>query len=392
MNNVTFVSGVTSYNANFDDDIIYVDTSASAVTIILPNIKNSGILFSTSKTYTINDLTNNAFNNNITIVGAGCNVNSGQNAIITSNNGTAFATMVGLTSWQVVTDNALTNGLTYMGTWNANTNTPTLVSSVGVSGEYYIVSESGITNLNGTTSWSVGDWAIFIGGSTYVWQKVNNHSVQSYNFIQNKGVALPQQTTLDFEGLGFQITNGVNKTVVTLLQGLPATAYGLYSQTADSIPVTATTVESSLIGTGIGGLSVPANGFFAGMSFTANFGGLMSAKNKDTLTIRVKTGSVILADSGPQVMPAITDSAWRLSINFTIRQIGAAGVASIVSSGIFNDVRKSNNSLEGFSFNSNNSTTFDTTILNTLDVTAQWSSSSASNSIHSDIFTLNKLY
>ena len=37
--------------------------------------------------------------------------------------------------------------------------------------------------------------------------------------------------------------------------------YGLYSQIANSTPITATTSELSLIGTGIGTLSVPENGF-----------------------------------------------------------------------------------------------------------------------------------
>ena len=67
--------------------------------------------------------------------------------------------------------NGLIGGSTYQGTWNANTNTPTLTSSVGTAGYYYIVSVAGNTNLNGITDWQVGDWAIFNGG---VWQKVDN--------------------------------------------------------------------------------------------------------------------------------------------------------------------------------------------------------------------------
>jgi len=65
---------------------------------------------------------------------------------------------------------SITGGLTYQGLWNASTNTPTLTSSVGVSGTYYVVSVSGSTNLNGVTDWVVGDWAIF-NGST--WQKID---------------------------------------------------------------------------------------------------------------------------------------------------------------------------------------------------------------------------
>ena len=52
---------------------------------------------------------------------------------------------------------------TYQGTWNASTNVPTLTSSVGVQGYYYIVSVAGSTNLNGQTNWGVGDWVIFNG-------------------------------------------------------------------------------------------------------------------------------------------------------------------------------------------------------------------------------------
>jgi hypothetical protein len=73
----------------------------------------------------------------------------------------------------------LAGGVTYQGTWNASTNTPTLTSSVGTKGYYYIVDVAGSTNLNGITDWKVGDWAIF-NGST--WDKVDNtDAVSSVN-------------------------------------------------------------------------------------------------------------------------------------------------------------------------------------------------------------------
>jgi hypothetical protein len=68
-------------------------------------------------------------------------------------------------------------GLVYKGTWNASTNTPTLASGVGVTGEFYIVSVAGTTNLDGITDWQVGDWAIFVEvGATDTWQKIDNTS------------------------------------------------------------------------------------------------------------------------------------------------------------------------------------------------------------------------
>ena len=49
-------------------------------------------------------------------------------------------------------------GLVYQGTWNANTNTPTLASGTGTTGYFYIVSVAGSTNLDGITDWSDRDW------------------------------------------------------------------------------------------------------------------------------------------------------------------------------------------------------------------------------------------
>lgn len=61
--------------------------------------------------------------------------------------------------------------LVYKGTWNAATNSPTLTSSVGDKGDYYVVSQAGTTNLNGITDWQVNDIAVFNGA---VWQKIDN--------------------------------------------------------------------------------------------------------------------------------------------------------------------------------------------------------------------------
>ena len=73
----------------------------------------------------------------------------------------------------------VTGGLSYQGSWNASTNTPTLTSSVGTNGNYYIVSVAGSTALNGISDWLIGDWAIFNGS---VWQKIDQtNTVTSVN-------------------------------------------------------------------------------------------------------------------------------------------------------------------------------------------------------------------
>jgi hypothetical protein len=169
--------------------------------------------------------------------------------------------------------------------------------------------------------------------------------------------------------------------------------YGLYAQTANSTTVTNTTAETTIIGTGVGSLSVPANGFSVGDSFRAILGGVINATNNQTIRIRLRTGSVLLLDSGLQNLgSAVIDDVWSLNIDFTVRQLGAAGVASIVSLGSFHYTKTNNASVQGFGFNVVNNTTFNTTISNTLDITVEWGSASTENNIYSDTFVLNKIY
>ena len=80
-----------------------------------------------------------------------------------------------------------TNAPAYQGTWNASTNTPTLVSSVGTAGYYYVVSVAGNTSLNGVTGWAVGDWAIFENG---VWQKIAGSSSESFTNLTTTNLAV----------------------------------------------------------------------------------------------------------------------------------------------------------------------------------------------------------
>ena len=288
--------------------------------------------------------------------------------------------------------NNFIGGLTYKGTWDALNNIPFLQSGVGVSGEYYIVSIAGTTNLNGVTDWQVGDWAIFVIDTPDQWQKVDNHDIQSYTTIQEEGVNLTQQSVIDFQGSGVTATNGVGKTIVTIPGNIPSTSYGLFAQIATGPSVTGITAQS-IVGAGVGTLSVPANSFQIGDSFTAALDGIVNSLSSATLEINVKTlGGTILANTGIIDMAAATNQPWLLTLYFTIRTLGVAGVASISSGGLFSYIRNGGTQFEGYVLSQLNTTTFDTTVNNTLVITAQWNTGSASNKIQSQNFILQKVY
>jgi hypothetical protein len=185
---------------------------------------------------------------------------------------------------------------------------------------------------------------------------------------------------------------GYNTYSITGQQIISAGSYGLYTQTASSTPVTNTTTETSLLDGGVGTLTVPANGFKVGDSFHAILTGYISSVNNHTLTLRIKSGSVVLATTGSITMAATTGRHWKLEVYFTVRTLGVSGVASIATGGTFMYTKNASTNFEGTNFSTETTTGFDTTISNTLSITAQWGQTNTGDSIYSEIFTLNKTY
>lgn len=167
---------------------------------------------------------------------------------------------------------------------------------------------------------------------------------------------------------------------------------GLYSETASSTPVTNTITETTLIDGGVGTLTVPANGFTIGDSFKVNMLGHITCQNNRTIRIRVKANSTVLGDTGVITLPQITSKHFSFDINFTIRALGVPTFASVVTGAVFTYSKDASNIFEGANFVTINNTTFDTTIANTLDITAQWGNASLQNSIYTDILNLYKIY
>ena len=141
--------------------------------------------------------------------------------------------------------------LNYKGTWNASTNSPTLTSSVGTKGDYYVVSVAGSTNLDGTTLWGVGDWAVFNGS---IWQKVDGGDTSSvttltvttltgYMYANNTS---PVTASLTIPNNGLQNSSStIGNTVVTL--GSTVTSLG--NVTLAGANLSATTAASATFAT-----------------------------------------------------------------------------------------------------------------------------------------------
>ncbi len=171
----------------------------------------------------------------------------------------------------------------------------------------------------------------------------------------------------------------------------PATLYGLYSQTAQSATITGI-AETSIVGTGVGSLTVPANFFVVGDSFHGKIGGKIGdTSNGDDITVRIKAGGIVLASTGLFTLDttqAISagGEGWECELDFTIATIGATG--SICTNGNFAYSKTNDKKVSGYVFQDVQS--IDTTVSNTLDVTVEWNQTG--NDIYSANFVLFKTY
>ncbi len=164
--------------------------------------------------------------------------------------------------------------------------------------------------------------------------------------------------------------------------------FGLYAQTVQSATITGTT-ETSVIGTGVGQLSIPANAFRVGDSFHGKIGGVISdTANGDSIIVRIKTGGTVLATTGAFALDttAATGEGWEMELDFTIATLGATG--SICTNGNFAYTKTNDKKVSGYVFQ--DVQPIDTTVSNTLDITVEWAQTGTN--IYSANFVLYRTF
>ena len=257
----------------------------------------------------------------------------------TGNSGKFLTTNGTATSWASVA-----GGLSYQGTWNASSNTPTLISSVGVNGYYYITATAGSTNLNGITDWQIGDWLLFNGS---VWQKIDQSEIlqtitstngsiavtttgSNVNLANNGVTSAVAGTGISVSGAtgAVTITNSAPDQTVALTQGGTTTITGTYPSftisSADQFQGTVTSVTGTSPVASTGG-ATPAISLAASYgdtqnpyaSKTANF--VLAAPNGSA---GVPTFRAVVAADIPTLNQSTTGSAATLTTGRTIAITG----------------------------------------------------------------------
>lgn len=181
------------------------------------------------------------------------------------------------------------------------------------------------------------------------------------------------------------------------LQGYIGKAATPLEQTFSTCPFTATasatvantTTETSILGTGVGTKTLPANFFVAGKTLRVVVKGHIADTGTPTLRIRCKLGSTTIVDTGAQTLLAITGTrGFEAEFLLTCRTTGASGTVFGQGDFQYNSAAVTGNVIDA---PNTAATTVDTTASQAVDVTATWGTASASNTITGTNVTIEVL-
>lgn len=157
----------------------------------------------------------------------------------------------------------------------------------------------------------------------------------------------------------------------------------LFTGTADKT-VGNTTTETSIIPTGDGFLTLPANFLDAGDYLHFRVSGFIDTISAPDLTIRFKFGGTTVHTEVMTLATIPADQFFGLEADFVIRSVGATGSLSFSGNFQYSDgsVQKAVGLVE------TGTITVDTTAADLIEVTAQWSAAAATNTITTQIFEI----
>lgn len=177
---------------------------------------------------------------------------------------------------------------------------------------------------------------------------------------------------------------GMNSTGQFIYSSAIGQATTAYIATA-SATVTNTASETSIVGTGLGSMTIPANTLTAGKVFRIKISGVYStpAITAGSVVVKIKLGSTVIATGTASSLLVSASSASFSGMGIiTCRTSGSGG--TVVTDGAL--AYSVGNNLGNFSLDLNNAgatTTVNTTISQLLDVTVTWDSGSTSKIITS---------
>lgn len=188
-------------------------------------------------------------------------------------------------------------------------------------------------------------------------------------------------------------SDSTQKAMIAFSDGIKQARPGvIFTQTADQT-VTNTVTETTILGTGVGTKTLPANFFVAGKTIRLRVGGIYStpALATPSLIIKVKYGSTVVATvTTTALLSGATNLAFDGEVLITCRTTGGSGTVMVhgdieYATGVAGTI-----AVDPLN-NAGATTTIDTTASNALDVTVQWDTNTTSRIAKSTVCTIEVL-
>lgn len=221
---------------------------------------------------------------------------------------------------------------------------------------------------------------ILPANDSFIWVLVNS---TTGNFTLTAKTAGGSGVTVEQGKTCFLRADGTNIVACQPTELLQLGAVGSQFGGTASVTVANTTTETSLSPAGAGSRTIPAGVLTAGRSVRIQARGVMGSSGASNLTLKLKLGSTVIGAT-PATSPAnpLTNRGWELDFTFTCRTTGSTG--TIIGQGMFrsrSDANTATGNLQGWELANTTTTTIDTTVPETFDITATYSAANATDTI-----------
>ena len=169
------------------------------------------------------------------------------------------------------------------------------------------------------------------------------------------------------------------KTYAARTAGATSFSSGVLYVGTSTVTVANSTTETSMLGTGVGSATLPANFAVVGRTIRVRSHGFISDTATPSSTIKIKLGAVTLITSTGSLPSGLSNAEVTFEFVFTFRSIGATG--TVIGQGVSRITSGAFVSSAARALVMTAPVTIDTTIANAMDVTYKWGTASASNTI-----------
>lgn len=251
---------------------------------------------------------------------------------------------------------------------------------VTVASAYFIIPGNTVVGLLALSSDQIfaGEWAwCSYSGSVYVTIRNAGSTVYEGDYFLTSSSSTINKQNFFIYNHEFKL-DYVDSTYVNSFTSNSALINNIFTPTA-SKTIADSTAETSLFGTGVGSLTIPASFLIAGRSLRVKLFGYFSTTGTPTLNIKATLGGSTVCTSGAVATSGtISSKYWEIEVLITCRSTGASG--TVIGQGLFT-YDNSTQAGKAVGVVATATTTVNTTGTLALDVTATWGSASSSNTI-----------